>query len=373
MVLSSSIHSPTFRFCLELTPHPPTFCRCPVIPRLSITLLCAITCLAFSLALPPSTAQAQEAQARSWVVLPFDGGSDLGSEAEVVTQLVATEMAGGPGISAQVAPQGAGCRAPACAAEIGKSMGAQRVIYGSLNTLGIRILVNATEVDVASGNVVSGQRFSVEKVEELEEASARLARAFLTGERVQETAELGNITEKEAMPERRRQGVRGTSLGVQGLFPFADAYGDTGPGIGLALGYWYEAASFAIEPRLGVRFSTGTDATDNSFFALPLDLNAYYIASLGNVAPFVGGGAGARYMRETLVRDVTTGSVIKQRYDKELQDSGWGFGLNARLGLMFFRTYSVRTAISAAYDVTFIKLNDRANPQAAMVELSVFF
>jgi hypothetical protein len=50
-------------------------------------------------------------------------------------------------------------------------------------------------------------------------------------------------------------------------------------GVRIDIAYWYETSQFAIAPRMGFRFSSDLGG-DDTFFELPFDLGAYYIAFL---------------------------------------------------------------------------------------------
>jgi hypothetical protein len=251
------------------------------------------------------------------------------------------------------------------------SMGAQILIFGELNALGARIIVSASAREAGSGRLHSAQRMTVDQPEELEQVAERFARALLGGPDAKKTPELGNVTQLEAVDPLRREGRRGPGLRLGGIVPLDDGYAGADLGAAIDLSYWFEALDFGIEPRLGVHFTPG--GTPNRFVEVPFDIGAYYIATRGDVAPFIGGGAGLRYVYERRRETVTTGSVISTTHEATRGDSAFGVGVFGRAGLLLLRTYSMRLALTLDVNVAFVTLNGRANPISATGGLGVFF
>ena len=98
-----------------------------------------------------------------------------------------------------------------------------------------------------------------------------------------------------------------------------------------------------------------------------------WILTRTDVAPFVGLGGGLRWTYSAQRDRVIAGRVIALESNDLESDSAWGPGAFGRLGLLFFRTYSVRVVMSAAYDVTFIDLGGEGVAQAAHFGIGVLF
>jgi hypothetical protein len=261
------------------------------------------------------------------------------------------------------------CQDLPCALEAGQSSDADVVVFGSLSALGSKLIVSVTVADVSGKKAASTQKITLDRLEDLDQASTRVASAITQGTTTEKTAELGTVVHEEVAPDRRREGQRGLGLRVGGLAPLGDGYGT--PGVVMDMTYWFETRNFAIEPRLGLRFSA--DDGDNSFFEMPMDLGAYYILGKGDFAPFIGGGGGLRWMSESRSETVRTGDVIITESTQRMDDSAFGFGVFARAGVLLFRTYTMRVALTADYNVTFVKLNGNSAPQSFTGGIGVYF
>jgi hypothetical protein len=215
-------------------------------------------------------------------------------------------------------------------------------------------------------------RLTVDRVEDLDAAAVRVARAIVEGRSTDETAQLGAVTAEEQKPDRRRHGDSGFALRVGGVVPFGRGFSEGGFGLQFDVAYWYEARDFSIEPRIGMRFSSESEGS-HRYVQVPMDIGAHYILSLGDVAPFFGGGLGARYLWARQPRTLVVGDVLQTRHRREVDDSKWGFGMFARVGVLFFRTYSVRLAFTVDYDVTFATLHGGDYPMLIAIGLSVVF
>lgn len=324
-------------------------------------LSCAL--LAVAIALPSTVASTQE----TWTVLPLAARGVHPDDAATFRDLLQLELGSGRDL---FFVQGAlPCQDDACARGSGEALGADVAVYGMLSALGSEVIASATVVDVRSGRVRSVQRMTVDRVEELDTVAERMAAAIHSGTSTAETAQLGMITSEEAEAEIRREGDSGFGMRVGGIAPFADGYADAGFGVLIDLAYWFETLHFAIEPRVGFRFSTGRE--DASYFELPIDVGGYYILGRGDVAGIAGGGAGIRFISESRPATFVTGTVVRTSLETVLDDSQWGLGTFGRLGLLLLRTYTVRMAITVDYNITFVELNGFENPQSLTFGLGV--
>lgn len=261
------------------------------------------------------------------------------------------------------------CGDAACAAEVGRAIGVERVVYGSISTLGKKLIVTLEVADVAGGRVVARDRMTIDRIEDLEAAATRLARALSAGVTTAETAELGSITRKESEKPVRREGESGLAIHLARWQPFG-GYGDARGGIELGLGYWYETGAFALEPRIGYRFDDG--ANDFDFHEVPIDVSALAILSKTDVAPYVGGGAGLHWMQASYEVSSRSGGFLVTTTRDTVWETAWAFGVHARAGVLFFRTYSVRLGLDVQYDLLTNKIAGRT-PQGLRLGLGVMF
>lgn len=310
------------------------------------------------------------AQSGDWTVMPMTSRGVEPEAAQIFVDLLQSELSTRNGAAFKKGEET--CADVPCAIAEGKKLDVGVAVFGALNALGEKIIVTVTVVDVAAGQVVSNQKIKVNQIEDLDAAAERIAAAIVGGTDTDETAALGNITEQEARPARRREGQRGFGLRVGGLVPLSDGYADGVGGVLFDTSYWYETNQFAIEPRIGFRFAA-TDDDRGSYLEIPMDLGAYYLLTRSDFAPFIGGGAGLRYIAETRTETVRTGNIIVTESRQELEDSVFGFGAFARAGLLLFRTYTMRVAITADYNITFAELNGVNNPQSFTLGLGVYF
>jgi hypothetical protein len=309
---------------------------------------------------------ASEARAASWSVMAFEAPQRWREDANTFRVLLvqALRERGVRVAQDETAPP---CDAPACAAGSG-----EHAVVGSLRKFGRRVLITAHRIALSDRSLRGTAQIPVGSLDELDLGADRVAEALVRNVPADQTVELGSVTDLEAQPDRRRTGARGFALGLGAVVPLRDGFADLDGGFSLAGSYWYETTHFAIEPSLGVRFSSTTGG-DRAFVAVPLDIGGYYIPGTKDVAPFFGGGVGIRYMWEKRRTTQVLGNVVKAESVLETDEGGWGFGLFARAGVMFLRTYDVRLSASVRYDVTFMELNGRENPQALGVDLTVHF
>lgn len=265
----------------------------------------------------------------------------------------------------------AACADVTCAQQVGARLGVGSVVFGALSQLGEKLIVTVTVVDVASGTVRSSQKIAVDRVEDLDAAAERIALAIVSGTGTDETARLGTITAAEVAPDRRREGLGGLGLRVGGLMPLHSNDPADLPGVLIDASYWYETPRFAIEPRVGLRFDA--NGQEDGFVEVPMDLGAYWILGQGDVAPFIGGGAGLRYLSDRRYRTFTTGEVIVSTHTALSRESAFGLGTFGRVGVLLLRTYSLRVAVTADYNVTFVKINGVQWPTSATLGVGAYF
>lgn len=263
----------------------------------------------------------------------------------------------------------AACDDADCAAAAGRALGVDRVVWGSISTLGRKLIVTLELADVATARVIARDRMTIDRIEDLEAAAGRLARALSRGATTAQTAELGNITRKESEKPVRREGETGPAIHLARWQPFG-GYGGADGGIEIGVGYWYETGAFAIEPRIGYRFDDG--ANDFDFHEIPLDVSALAILSTRDVAPYVGGGAGLHWLQASWEVSSRSGGFLVTTTRETVWDSAWAFGVHARAGVLFFRTYSVRLGLDAQYDLLTTRIAGRA-PHGLRLGLGVMF
>lgn len=323
--------------------------------------------LAVAVALLPAPAAAGDV----WTIGPLRERAVTPGLAETFRDLLQSELAGRGG--AAFVGSDEACADVPCAVGAGTAAKADVAIYGAVAGLGRKVVVTVTAVDVREGTVLSSQKMAVDRVEQLDVVASRMAEAILSGRSVDDTARLGTITREEAQPDTVREVRSGFTARMGGFVPIGDAYARSGFGLAMDAAYWFEGRHFAIEPRIGVRFSADANSGDHGYVEVPIDVAAFYILGLGDFAPFIGGGGGVRFLWEKLHMRQEVGTVVRMYEDWTDEDSAWGFGLFGRLGVLLFRTYSVRMSIIAEYGVNFVTIHGHKYPQAFSFGLGVVF
>jgi len=311
---------------------------------------------------------ASPAWADSWAVLPFKSSGVDPISVGTFSELLGAELGSRAGEA--FVPDRAGCQDQSCALAAAEKAGTSHAVYGAVGALGSKIVITATAVEVGSGRVLGSQRMTVDRVEDLEAVAARLAMALTGGLATEQTAELGSITKHESKPDVRRDGDVGLALRVGTIAPIRDGYARAGGGVLFDGSLWYETTDFAIEPRIGLRFNAAEE-DGARYLEMPFDIGAYWLLGRSDLALLLGGGAGLRWINAEQPRTVHTGTIITTTHETTDTDQLWAFGAFGRVGVLLFRTYSVRVAVTADYNFTLGKLFGDANPQSLTFGIGV--
>ena len=311
------------------------------------------------------------AQSPEFAVSGFVTPAGLDNEGRAFQSLLVNEL-NRRGVFASATRSRAPCDNEGCAAAEAASARTPRVIIGSLQPFAEKILVTASVYEAGVGMLPGRYDLIIDTPADLDVAARRIAGAIADEGDTEENQALGAITELETEPDRRRQGDGGLSLSMGGLVPINDTYGAADAGLSVGLGYWYEGRNYALETAIGFRFSTDTSG-ERRFYEVPVDVGAYYILGLGDVAPFIGVGGGLRYLYQSRPGTIRVGSVISTVNEGDIKDDGFGFGGFARAGIMLLRTYDVRVAVSGRYTITFRGFDGDRFPQAGLFEVQVYF
>ncbi len=331
---------------------------------------CATVAL-FGTALPWAGLPASAcAEAQQWVVAGVKAGGVDALSVETFRELLSAEIERQRGVStSQVA--GGGCAEAGCVPAVAQDVSADVVVVGQVGRLGETLLVTVHAHD-ASGKRLRSQQLTVNRLEDLEAAATRLAKALVSGGDAKDGMTLGTVTTKEKAAPLRRDFSHDFTLRVAAVMPFGDGLGGApGLGFGVDIGYWGEAEHFAVDVRLGVRFDLVPG--DDSYGYVPVDVGVMWLPLLGNFTPLIGAGMGPRFHWESRARNPTLGTVIPTRTEEIDRAVGFGIGGYARLGAMFLRTYSTRITLYVDYEPGYANLNGRDFQQAVSANLGVIF
>lgn len=243
---------------------------------------------------------------------------------------------------------GARCYDSQCASELGRQLGVDKAVVGSLSRLGEKIIVELRMVDVASGQVESSDQMASTTVEDLDTVIKRLAKGLASGKSAEKTAEVGLIVEQEAREPRRRVNFFTVGGKVGYLFPSGDSWGGTDKLLCLDWVTRYETPDFMVESLVGWRYQVNKE---NGAYDVPVEFSFFYLPSKSDFSPYLGGGLGIHWVAAERWDDHDTWG------DEDDRITNNGLALNIGGGLMGFRTYDFRFIVDLRYTMVFAELD----------------
>lgn len=235
------------------------------------------------------------------------------------------------------------CAEVGCALEIGRQSGAHRVVCGSLNRLGEKIILKYDLVDVVSGATVLADDISAMRVEDLDVVCKRVAASVVSGVPTTETLVVGQVTEQESREENTRKANSSWGIGFGYLYP-QKGYDEKDNIFIWDFRSVYEMNHLAVDAILGFRQG------------IALNIGFLYLPGRKDFTPFVGGGLGFHAVSHEY--PVFYDGYGDSYYTEE--QSSDGFEVIVKGGLMAFRTYDFRVVATLEYCWTFNDENDRA-------------
>ncbi|MGD8979435.1 MAG: hypothetical protein PVH23_05150 [candidate division WOR-3 bacterium] len=229
------------------------------------------------------------------------------------------------------------CYQSECAADAGAIAEVERVIFGSVSTLGEKHIVQVSVVEVATRKVIWAGSLAAKTAEDLDTVVKRLAKSISEGKAADATVEVELVTaEEEKAPMRRRVfHTFGTTAGM--VIP-VDGYSGTSTLYNLGLLYWYETPSLVAEVAAYGTFPGNFEGGTAAEFC-PVEFSLLYMLSKKDISPYFGGGLGFGWL---------TVETDDPYYDTE---TAYGITLNAGGGLVFLRTYDIRFIVDARYHI----------------------
>lgn len=248
------------------------------------------------------------------------------------------------------------CYQTECAINAGMQADVERVIYGSVSTLGEKHIVQLSVVNVSTRQVIWSGSLAAKTAEDLDTVARRLARSISEGRSAQESIEVETVTAEEEKELMRRR-VFHTVGATAGMVMPLDGYGASGSLYNLGWLYWYETPRLVAEVAGYVTFPGSVDNGSAAEFC-PIEFSLLYMLSKKDISPYFGGGIGFGWL--TVDPD-----------DPYLNtESAYGMTLNAGGGLVFMRTYDIRFILDARYHVNFASPPNTEGPHHG-VKLSV--
>lgn len=228
------------------------------------------------------------------------------------------------------------CSELACAIEVGRQLDAKKVVFGSLNKLGQKIIVDYTLAEVSSGKRILSDEASALYIEDLDQVVKRIAVSIVQQKAFAKTVEVEQVTAQESQePGTRKAQVNG-GIAFGYLYP-QDGYDGKDRIFAWDFKTIYEIRDFAVTGLIGIRSG------------LALNLGGMYLFSRRDFSPYVGGGLGFHL--------VSHQSGFGPNFDDKRED---GIEIILSGGLMAFRTYNFRVLFNLDYSITFNDYDDRA-------------
>jgi hypothetical protein len=238
------------------------------------------------------------------------------------------------------------CYNKECAAEIGKQVGLEKAIFGSLTKIGEKYIVSAVVVESQSGKIVFSDKVTSQTAEDLDVCISRLAKSIEYGKKVEKTAEVGKITEQEVETEAKRKKAFFSSGVGFGMGMPVTGYGDTDNG---TINYfewkgWYETPKFAAE--VAWYFGSGTGESEIAEWALGISL--LYFFNTTDFSPFISAG------------------LSRKNITFSFYDYSDGLALEAGAGMVIFRTYDFRLVLDGKLSTSFLDVGEAEGPHTAL-------
>lgn len=228
-----------------------------------------------------------------------------------------------------------------CAVEIGNKLKVDQVVFCKLITLGQKIIVEFTLVDVLNQKIILVDKLSAASVEDLDVVMKRVAVSVIRQESTDKSAEVDLITEKETETPRRRGTRKFTGFSFGYLYP--------------QKGYDDEDRSFTMDFRTGAEisdFAIGMQMAIRKGFAM--NIFSHYLFTKKDFCPYLGGAFGFHWVsHEEYI-------IEENGYWRETKKRGDGFELLANGGLLAFRTYNIQIIVNLAYSYTLNDYDDQA-------------
>ena len=218
------------------------------------------------------------------------------------------------------------------AVRIGNVLFADLVLITSLNKLGDKVIIQFILVDVSREISILADNVTAQSIENLDMIMKRIAMSIRDNKSMEETLEVGTITEIESQTSRRRQGLKHFGFSFGYLFPMT-GFDDDNKRI------------FTCDTRTGFEMdnnmTVGLQLAIRKGFAA--NIYTHYLFSKSDFCPYAGGAVGFHW-------------VDHDRSNRR----GDGLELIASTGFRAFRTYNFQVLVNLDYSITFNDFDDRS-------------
>ncbi|MEO0294329.1 MAG: hypothetical protein ABIN61_08950 [candidate division WOR-3 bacterium] len=237
------------------------------------------------------------------------------------------------------------CQDKGCAAQIGRQLGLEEVVFGSITKLGEKHIISAVAIKSQTGEIFFSDKATATTPEDLDVCVSRLVKGIKEGKKVGETVEIEKITEEEVWKAEKRKKsfyAGGIVLNVSKLFAgYGDVQGKTLYGYGFV--GWYETPNLVgeLNARVLVLPLEEEDTLylgNRNMTESKIGVSILYFFSRKDFSPYLGGGLAL--------------TAIQRGY----YESGIGMALEVAGGLALFRTYDFRFLLEGRISTNFQEL-----------------
>ncbi|MDC0145135.1 hypothetical protein OAI93_00880 [bacterium] len=241
------------------------------------------------------------------------------------------------------------CSSKECAVSLGEQYGANQVVTSKIRVLGSKIIFTGMIVNLGNNEEFTS-RVTALNVEDMENASLRLAKSLINKDSIEESVDIDNIIEEETMADSRREGIYKIGFNLGYLVPFG----------GEGYKYWEEEFGDLTLSKtiLQIGWINYWEQKNNSFvmaeaflnaanqgaggFGLEINMNKYINRT--DTSPFYGAGIG--WYMNTL--------NVEKYHDNNYYwgaEPRHGVALTAQAGYTFLRTYNMNIFVRAKYHI----------------------
>ncbi|MHB1685771.1 MAG: hypothetical protein ACYCVH_00090 [Ignavibacteriaceae bacterium] len=240
-----------------------------------------------------------------------------------------------------------GCMDSKCAVEIGKKVGATKVLGCKLAALGNDIIVQYFLVDVLSGKELLLDQLTSANVEDLQTVMKRIAISVVDVKPASQDATVGTILKDESKTPLRRLTRKNIGLSFGYLYP-QNGYDNEGRTFVADLHLDYELEDYAVGMLLGIRKG----------FAM--NIYGDYLFSQKDFCPYIGGAFGFHWVSHNIASPVYIYSASNNNNINSNNMRTDGFEFTANTGIRILHTYNFQIVLNLEYIYTMNDYNDSA-------------
>lgn len=313
-------------------------------------------CLLLLLASVPSYADA----ASRVLVLPLRPVG-VGEQTTVVTGVLLAGSLGDLGVdvvtpdpSQAPLPSGAGaCDDAGCAGTIGRSHGADRVVYGSINRLGAKYIVRINVLRVEETSPYYRDQLTAVAEEDLDTVMRRFAEGIAAGRPNSDRASVESVTQAETIDPPRRATRYGFGVRAGFLFPTGNSYPGNNHLSSILSSFRTEVGDYMIETTPLIGFNWGEGNLDWTL----LDMSVSRLFGRHDFTGFAGLGFGVHIVRvdRTEIQTVTYPGTppYTYTYPVSVEENKTVPTMDLIIGGMGLRTYDTSVILELRFHIVF--------------------